>query len=149
MDTSPHQTCQSTTKAGNPCTGRVYSDGRCYFHHPDSKTAKERGAVAAAERRSERAEERAEAREKARLRPRDAIAAALAENVEQLKAAVRDALDARDHRAIATYLSQAYGTPAQTLQVDDKRSLEDLTPDEVDRELARLLSEAGPEGTQG
>jgi hypothetical protein len=95
----------------------------CFAHSPDSQTQREQAALASVRARKRRAEERGEALDKAALGVRGALAAELqAQWAEVVRILVTDAIAAGDAKLLLASLTQAFGAPAQTLQVEETQT---------------------------
>lgn len=74
---------------------------------------------------------------------RDRLAVELTERQDAILAVLLDgALEEGDRATLLRLMDQAFGRVRETLEVTHKQgSYEDLTPDEIDAQLAQLLAE--------
>lgn len=126
QDTSTLPTCTATTRAGKPCPNRpVHGQDVCFSHSEDAVEARKLGVVASAEARRERVEARKQASEAAQLGVREALKLRLGERVQDVvRLMVDEAIEDGDVRTLLAAVNQAFGTPAQTLDVTERKGLD-------------------------
>ena len=120
--------CAELKKDGTRCTAYALRGGdKCSGHAGITRLNPALAAQRSAEVRRQQAEERRELEARAVMGTRTRLAVEFQDRHDKLIAALDDALEKKNHAAIATYLNQAFGQPVEHVETREVTSVDDIS----------------------